>query len=345
MTDELLAYLMDDLSAGRRAEVERNLAIDPAWRRELERLQQCLAANAEPEIGSNELPCDLVKRTCTLVEHVGDCRGGVGTHRGTGSSAGKTGVGSAVCVGASHRWSFVDMSVGGGAILLVGFLLLPALVESREASRGAACQSNLQWLGSRVFEFQDRFDRLLPSAEPGEHAGAYTTKLVELGGVDRGELSQRVLCPNSVLAEMVCSGRVMLMIPTLAELEKAHGEARLKLVQLADGVYAIRMGHFDTRDLYHLPEFTGCSKRPMMADAPDSMRPGVSNHPGGQYVLDESLSTDLFADSYLGEGDDIYRNDAGHAAAGCDSEDIVLGGGVISPMGPFVSPVKLIRGR
>jgi len=59
MTEELFAYLMDDLPSDRRAEVEAKLAADPAWQNELKRLQECLAANEDPCHCLEEPPANL----------------------------------------------------------------------------------------------------------------------------------------------------------------------------------------------------------------------------------------------------------------------------------------------
>src|SRR5688572_20298550 len=72
MTDELVAYLMDDLPPERRAAVEEKLATDFEWQREKKRLEECLAACGDPCKCAEEPPQDLVEKTCTLVESSGN---------------------------------------------------------------------------------------------------------------------------------------------------------------------------------------------------------------------------------------------------------------------------------
>ena len=70
MTDELVAYLLDDLCPERRAEVERRLGHDAEWQREFERLKECFAETGDPAKCADEPPQDLVTRTCCMVEKV-----------------------------------------------------------------------------------------------------------------------------------------------------------------------------------------------------------------------------------------------------------------------------------
>ena len=47
MTEQLLAYLLDDLSPADRDAVESRLAADEVWRQEFERLKDCLAGGGD----------------------------------------------------------------------------------------------------------------------------------------------------------------------------------------------------------------------------------------------------------------------------------------------------------
>lgn len=342
MTDDLLAYLLDDLTPERRTEVERQLEQHAAWRRELRRLQACLAAHGESFASPDQPPGDLVTRTCTLVEHAGPCVG----ENGPFDPAALALVPATTTVAAGGRgFSLTDWAVTGGVMLLFGFLLAPALLESREAARAVTCQDNLRWLGAKMFEFQEQWGQQLPPIEPGEHTGAYATKLVELGGVDRAELSRRMICPNSKMSQDIAAGRIIYFIPTQRELDESHGEKHLELVKLSRGVYAMRMGNFDAHDFFHLARFTGCQSKPLMADPPDFARPGEggSNHPGGQHVLFETLNVSFRTNDHLVGGEHLYRNAAGNLAAGCDSQAAVLSAGDAGPTGQFIFPEDLGR--
>jgi anti-sigma factor RsiW len=59
MTDDLIAYLMDDLSPERRAEVDAKLESDVVWRWELDRLRECMVASGDVAPCSESLPLRL----------------------------------------------------------------------------------------------------------------------------------------------------------------------------------------------------------------------------------------------------------------------------------------------
>jgi hypothetical protein len=343
MTDELIAYLLDDLSPERRDAVERMLQSHAEWREELDRLRVCLDKADDPAPSADEPPRDLVERTCSLVDKA--CSGEIDLSAVNRPTPAQLGPLSAAPEPRPHagRRPLVDWTVGGGIALLLGCLLAPALLESRTAARGIACQDNLRWLGTQLFDFQERHDQQLPAVNPGEHAGIYATRLVEQGGVDPRQLAQRLLCPDANPAESACSGRLVLLIPSSRQLAVAQGRERIQLILPARQFYAIRQGHYDAQDNYHQPIFTGRERRPLLADAPDYSRPdlGSSNHPGGQFVLDETLSVRFLTSAYInGDRDHIYANDSGNPAPACDPEDAVLTSGDGGPLSPIV-PVGL----
>jgi hypothetical protein len=347
MTDELIAYLLDDLPPERRAEVERRLAAEPAWQAELERLQECLAATGDPCQCVDEPPPDLVMKTCYLVEHAEERRCGDATPAPRPAVRRAAGFSSAVraCGGARrHRLTLADVSFGSGALVLLGCLIAPALLETRDSSRGLVCQDNLRWLGSQLFDYQERMpNHELPPVLPGEHAGMFAVRLAK-HGVDRHELTERLVCPNTSMAEDVFAGRLKWMVPTEEEVEHAQGRERLALVKTPWGSYAIRLGRFDEEDLYHLPTFTG-SNEPLLADEPDLTQPGwaSSNHPGGQHVLNEDMSVAFRTHCLLGGGrDNIFRNAAGAHAAAFSDGDRVLSRPDYGPTGPMFAPFQLL---
>lgn len=346
MTDELIAYLLDDLSPERRAAVEGMLATHPEWCVELERLKQCLGVTDEPAPSADEPPDDLVQRTCSLVERAcdGDLVNPNPENRPTPARLAPLSAAPGPKPHAGRR-PLVDWSVGGSVALLLGCLIAPALLESRTAARGHACQDNLRWLGTQLFDFQERWDQQLPAGNPGEHAGIYATRLVEQGDVDPRQLAQRLICPDGDRAADVCAGRLLLIIPSSRQLAQAQGPERVRLIVPARAFYAIRQGHYDAQDNYHQPKFTGCDRRPLLADAPDYSRPGWggSNHPGGQFVLCETLSVRFLTSSFInGDRDHMYANAAGNPTAACDPDDAMLSPGDGGPLGPIV-PVGMTR--
>lgn len=342
MTDELVAYLLDDLCPDRRAEVEQRLRHDAAWRRELERLQQCLAAtdddssadaaHCDQRAALDEPPRDLVKRTCCYVERACDAA----TSPLSGAAA--------LLASPTHDcgrpgWSLTDFAVGGGVLLALGMLMMPALRESRDASRRLVCQDNLRALASRLGDYADGHARQLPAINPGQTAGRYAMALARSGLINPIQLAQYRVCPDSDYAEEIAAGRAPLRIPTQAEIDAARGEQLAQMLQWMGGSYAFILGYRDERGVYHQIPFTGKAYLPMLADAPRLSGAGVRsvNHGGcGQYVVFQDLSVRYCANSELSANrDNIFLNFDGQHAAGCQRDDIVLGLSGAGPDGPL----------
>jgi hypothetical protein len=343
MTDDLIAYLMDDLSPERRAEVEERLATDFAWRRELERLKACMAETDDPcecaEEAATEPPQDLVQKTCFLVEHSDDLPGQK-SKSGRCSEPVSAFTAESPCLAAGAKtWRLADFTIGGGVLLMVGALVMPALFESRDATRRSVCQSNLQQLGAAVFAYQEPRAHQLPAVQPGENAGIYAVELLEHSGFTREQLTQLLVCPESPLADDIAAGRVVIYVPTRREYETATGQERVQMVKNMGGSIAFRIGFVVDRQLQQ-PRYTGDEKTPMLADAPVISPEGVrsANHPRGYNVLDESLAVRFRTNCRLPEGGDhMYLNARGEPAAGRGPKDVVLVSSPIGPDGPLVA--------
>jgi hypothetical protein len=343
MTDELVAYLLDDLCPQRRAEVEQRLETDAAWRCEYERLRECFAASGDPsecydsEKPLDEPPRDLVKKTCCLVEESGvhPKLPSVGAVALSAAPAGEYSRGS---------WSLADFAVGGGVMLALSMLMFPALRESRDAARGLVCQDNLKSLGAALFDYQDSHQHQLPQVLPGENAGMYAVRLAQSGVANPAELARWRMCPDSAFAEEVAAGRATIDIPTPEQINSAKRKQAKQLIALMGGSYAFILGYRDSGGRYQQLRFTMDPNVPMMADAPRMVRLGVrsASHGGcGQFVLYQSLNVVYRANSDLGANlDNIFLNLEGEHAAGCDKTDVVLGG---SPFGPDGPVTKLRR--
>jgi hypothetical protein len=345
MTDDLIAYLLDDLSSERRAAVEEHLATDFAWQREYERLKACMAESDDPcqcaEEPLAEPPRDLVQKTCFLVEHSDDLPGPKAKTLRCGAPVSAFTAESSCLAAGTKSWSLADFTIGGGVLLMVGALVMPALFESRDATRRSVCQNNLQQLGTAVFAYQEPRAHQLPAVQPGENAGVYAVELLEHGGFTREQLTQLLVCPESPLADDVAAGRVVIYIPTRREFENAKGEERVQMVKSMGGSVAFRIGFVVDRQLQQ-PRYTGDQNTPMLADAPVISPEGVrsANHPRGYNVLDESLAVRFRTNCLLPEGGDhMYLNAHGQPAAGRGPKDVVLVGSFIGPDGPLV-PVE-----
>ena len=331
MTDELVAYLLDDLCPDRRAEVEQRLESDAAWRRELQRLQECLAATGDPTKCVDDPPRDLVKRTCCYVERACD-----------GDNSAPAGA-AALLAAPLHdcgrpAWSLTDFAVGGGVLLTLGMLMMPALRESRDASRRLVCQNNLLSLASRLSDYADGHGHQLPAVNPGQNAGRYAMELAGSGQANPIQLAQMRVCPDSDYAEEIASGRAPIRIPTQEDIDSARGEQLAQMLQWMGGSYAFILGYRDDRGVYRQVRFTGNAYLPMLADAPRLSRSGVRsvNHGGcGQYIVYQDLSVRFCANCDLSANlDNIFLNYDGQHAAGCEQADIVLGLSGAGPDGP-----------
>lgn len=355
MTEELLAYLLDDLPPERRAEVERNVAIDPAWRRELERLRACLDAGGDREqCGCQEEapPEDLLTRTCFLVEHVSHCQEQSSTRLGASRPKRAAGVVHAVpamsAAGASvaqtRPWSPWDAALAAGVLLALGALMTPALYETRATARRQTCDNNLKTLGTALFEYQLNHKKQLPPVLPNQNAAIFAVALRDGAGVTEEQLRQILVCPESQLAAAIAAGRIQFRMPPQEELRRASGERLAELLQKIPCSYAYRVGFYDVEDQYQQLPYTGDPQMPMLGDAPEVTPEGIrsANHGCGQNVLYECLGVKYRTNCLQPGGrDNFYLNQAGRHAAGLDEEDIVLMHPQRTPFGELLPVVDL----
>ena len=338
MTDELLAYLMDDLPPERRAAVEEKLATDFEWQREKRRLEECLAECSDPCRCAEEPPQDLVEKTCSLVESSASHPASRQLRKRCRSRAAAFTADSPCLGGGSRSWRLADVAVGGGVLMLVGLLVTPAVFESRDAARRSVCQSNLSVVGRALFAYQENRNHL-PEIQPGENAGRYAVELLDKGLLTRDQLQQLLVCPESPLADDIAAGRVSLALPSRAALESASGQQFTAWLKSMGGSYAYRVGYFDDQGAYQPIVYTGEQGSPLMGDAPRLSAGGIRivNHPGGQNVLFQNLSVSFRSGCAAQRRDDhIYLNDDGEHAAGLGPLDVVLIRSEYGPTGPLV---------
>lgn len=326
MTDELLAYLLDDLCLERRAEVEGRLASEPELQRELERLRECLASSDDPKMCVDEPPRDLVTRTCCLVE-----RGGAAlTPASTMSTCG-----AAASVGS--RWSVTDYTVCAGVVGVLAMLMMPALRESRDAARRQVCSNNLRALGTAVFDYTRVHGRDLPPMNPNEPIGMLASELVEKGGVDPDQLLESMQCPDGQLVDAPLELKRACRVPKGSDWRR-NRETAIKNVQLCTQGIAIQAGYTDAQGMYHCARFNAQPRRPFAADAPVFTPYGIviMVHNGqGVNVLDEGLSVRFVRSPYWADGrEHLYFSTDGLPEAGHDSQEVVLIRGDHWPVSP-----------
>jgi hypothetical protein len=335
MRDELLAYLLDDTDPEQRRRIEHHLEHDPTWQHEFERLKKCLAAQmAEPE-GSECPPEDLVNRTCSFVEGVvrdSDCAAAQGA---LPASLSKSLSESRDGCTKSNRWSLADLAVGACILLVFGTLLLPALQKSRDAARRTKCQDNLREIGTALVEYAELGDRGLPHIGYHENAGMFVAELAESRIILPQELAERLVCPDSQLADDIFQGRVVMKVMTRQQLASLSPRALDALRMHMSGSFAYQFGYVDSRGKYRPMPFVRRGDAPMLADAPSPAAGFQSaNHGGcGQNVLNQDLSCQYLSLCVSVEGDHVYLNEEGQHAAGRNSRDFVLGRSEASPAG------------
>ena len=346
MTEELVAYLLDDLCPESRAEIERCLENDAAWRHEFDRLRECFASCGDPakcvegqtpeSTETVEPPQDLVIRTCCYVEKARECRP-TSPASAAFVAAPSTGVG-----GVAASWSLADFTVGGGVLLVLGMLVLPALQESRNAARRLTCQDNLRALGAGLFQYQENYGRWLPPVGPGQTGAQYAAALAERVGFRREDLAPMLVCPDSPDADWISNLAAAVRVPTFDELDSAVGsnphDEQAQTKPPWAGYYAYEVGYWDDRGAYRYVKYTGSADKAMLADAPHLSPEGVrSGSHGGcaQNVLDQSLNVRFRTNCELASRlDNIYLNQAGEHDAGRHPRDTVLIRGDARPSAP-----------
>jgi hypothetical protein len=363
MTDELVAYLLDDLSTDRRAAVEQRLQNDAAWQREFERLKECFAscdetagdpAGSDPTdrdsagrdpagrdpakcAGANarqsnrvggmaetvEPPRDLVHKTCCFVERA--CGSA-----GPGDSAKAATLASAAGDGGSRKssWSMADFAVGGGVLIVLGMLMMPALQESRGAARRLTCENNLRTLGAGLYSYQQNHGHWLPTVGPGQTGAQYVAALAQHSGFRPEELAPLLMCPDSPEAQRASEMKATVRIPSYEELASTFDKRRVPAAKPWAGNYAYVVGYRDERGEYHYVKYTGSDAKPMLADPPQLSALGIlsGSHGGrGQNVLDQSLGVQFRTNTQLAaDTDNMFLNKFLAHDAGCDPDDTVL---------------------
>ncbi len=357
MRDELIAYLLDELGPDERRDLERRVQRDATLRQELDLLRTCMGqdgpAATEPGseteggccaasgVGANHASDDplgddpqsndpqgnLSARTMERIRS-----GAVGLTEGSGA------LGIVNTPNASCPFTLVDTVVTLGVVMALGMMLLPAMVESREASHRIACQNNLRQLGVACVRYADAHGGYFPHIRPGENAGFFVVRLAQNGGIDAGELERWLVCPSSPIADQVSScgetgGGRLLQIPSPEQLAAVDCRSRTLIVEALPNSYAYRFGYWQGGRYIAIRKQPGRTA-PLLADSPDSGNGFRSiNHGGcGQNVLNDDLSVAYWVDSWAPDRDDhLFLNKRNEQAAGYGWNDVVLGANAATP--------------
>lgn len=362
MTDDLIAYLMDDLSPERRAEVDAKLETDVVWRWELERLRECMTAadgdasscgDAAPAAAGSAVPAsstidessvdiepprDLVKKTCCFVEDSASGKFKVEKKRCSKKQAAFTAEAAGAC---KRSWTLADVTVASGVGLILAALILPAIQNSRSDARVTQCTANLKSFGAAGEKYNQNLG-FLPTVDRGEAALVYLTKMVDQGVLTPGEAFEISACPDSIEAQRRSDGLTLNRLPTTLELASATGIELVKMIALSNVSYAMPTGYLANSGEVRPPKFNPGSEEPLVTDAPvigpTVLRP---NSHGGcmQNVLNASGCVRPYSLCVLTRSDqrmrDIHLNDDGIPASGRSPADIFLAPADYGPDGPI----------
>ena len=329
MTDDLVAYLLNDLTPERRAEVEARLESDVVWRWELDRLRECMAASGDLQKCAEEPPLDLVQKTCCFVEDSASGKFTVEKKPRREKRAALSAASASEMCGRS--WSAADVTIGAGVLLVLAALVLPALQHSQAAARRGTCEYNLRGLGAATAQYAELNDFRLPEVLPGQPAGLFLVGLVEGGVLSPDEALEVATCPDSQIAQRRFNDGLEQRMPERAELEAASGVAMQDLLDMMGLTYAVPVGYFAAEGRHRTPRFTGGQQQPLMADAPLISPAGLrpQSHGGcSQNVLTEAGGVRPYSVCVRAGADarmkSIHLNDAGFPAAGNSPDDLFL---------------------
>ncbi len=338
MRDLLVRYLLGELNAREQAQLESQLRDSPELRRELAYVQACLP---DGDGNFDEESCDAME-CCTgdnaprgLAERtLGRICGEPANDQTPVRSPSVVAAAYDLPVGTPH-WSLADITVAGGVFLAISMLFLPALRQSRDASRRTACADNMRQLGVMLVSYSDQHGRLFPALERHQNAGMFSVYLLEDDYAQDDELARLLVCRSSKLAEDIAQRRVFIRVPTISEIESATAQERCMWKQLMGGSYAYQLGFVEGNRLFAIRNENSCRK-PVLADAPCSQLANLSsaNHGGcGQNVLFQDGHVRYEKPTAMSEAplDPIYLNNDGEEAAGLGRFDTVLGRSEITP--------------
>lgn len=340
MHELLVGYLLNEIDDDQRRLVEEQLLREPELRRQLEQLGRCLGQPCDEEAEATGPPKGLAQRTSETVKQAADSgefdsldgfpEGGFPetfafSSIGFSCPTEANGESSGAC---SRSWTVADMTVAAGVVLAVGMLLLPALRDSRVASRRVACQNNMKEVGFTLANYSETHNRYMPVIKRGENAGMFTVRLVSGRFIDRQRLARLVVCPSSHLADQIHAKQFVVRIPTLDELQQATRQQKVVLCRTMGGSLAYRLPYRQGNQL-RMVRNTYQSNIPVLSDAPRGDRTNYisRNHGGdGENVLYQDLSVRYVVGSLASpiSGDHLFLNDEGYPRPGQLPTDTVL---------------------
>lgn len=327
--EHLLGYLLGALEPAEMAQVDRELNDDPRLRKELAAIEAAMAPLGFPEreddASQSEPPTGLAARACEFVE---DSKADL-VSRPMPAKVVAAAMSDSIPTG-KQRLRWADVIMTGSVCLAAVSLLFPAIWSMRQQQQVTVCQNNLQHLGISLASYAgqsaDGRIPLIPLTGNRSFAGLYASSLLDQ---ELLEEARWLVCPSSEMAEQIESFRV----PALVEIDRATGEALVRLQRSAGGSYGFNIG-FVEDGVYKAPKYEGRSFYCLMSDAPATYKPQrmTKNHGGrGQNMLHEDGSVKWVVDPCRDLCDDPYLNRAGFVGAGNDCTDVVVGESLATP--------------
>jgi hypothetical protein len=303
MRENLLGYLLNAVEPDERSAVEQNLAQDARLRSELDLLRTSLAP-LEGEPAHHEPPKGLAQRCCEFVftRDIMPAKLSPATESETPRPR--------------HRWSRLDLAVGGAIAAAVAVLILPAIYESRLQSQITACQNNLKDIGLAMSDFSEKHNGYYPAVRPGDRLNAVGMWAPVLEDEDSHLRGPAIFCPSS-------GEDANFQMPHLKELDRMTAAQFAAIAPRLGGSYGYTLGYRDhgnykTQQNQHRKTFA------VISDAPG---PGGTNSPnhgrGGQNVLYDDDHVQFQNGTKVG-ADDIFHNEGGEIAPGRHSNDAVI---------------------
>lgn len=221
----------------------------------------------------------------------------------------------------SRAW--IDRALVAATALAACVLVVPLVRQAVDDARERRKEHNLQRLSAALQGYAEShgYYPTPPNDGPLSRAGLFAPTLVaeERLVADDGTL----LVPGSDLAR-----RGRFRVPTLGDLEAAVGTPRFDgLVREMSGDYGYTLGHRDAAGVLQPNHNRRRFDHPLVADDPGPADDRSDNHPQGIHHI-------LFEDGHVErrlphelhrDGDHIYKNEDGEAAAADHPDDAVIG--------------------
>ncbi|MEM8677849.1 MAG: hypothetical protein AAGF97_00710 [Planctomycetota bacterium] len=344
MKPDLLGYLLGALDGPEHEATTKQLERNSSLRADLHEVESRLAP-LEAERWQFDPPAGLAARTCQLIAEIRDTPADAATEirprRRDGMSESREAPTS------QHRWRMSDVIVTAGVLAASCMLFFPAVANSRYEARVASCQNNMRMFGVALPSWADRFSGKLPyipTRGKTAVAGYYAPQLRETGYFSN---SKQVICPSSALAQNYPN----FTVPSTDEIESADGRTLEKLQRMMGGSYAYTLGHFKG-GRHRATKHLGRAYFAVMSDqaqASGQQEPLVNAHGGrGIVVLFEDGHARMIFLTHSANAtceqepieawNELFVNDAGMTAAGCDEDDVVLGASWCKPVVRVVEP-------